>query len=126
MTEQLQTVLIIDDDDDIRETIVESLSEEGFAVVGAASGGAALALLASAGPKPALILLDLMMPVMTGAEFRARQLGDPALAAIPVVILTADPAAEARAVELKTTGWLRKPLKLQTLIDVVASFASRR
>jgi CheY-like chemotaxis protein len=119
------TILVIDDDDDVRESVVDTLADEGFAALGAASGGAALAMLERAEPKPAVILLDLMMPVMTGAEFRAAQLADPAIAAIPVVLLTADSGAESSAAELGANACLRKPVKLQALIDTITQFVPR-
>src|SRR5690242_6605113 len=81
-------VMVVDDDDDIRETLVGLLEDEGYEVVAHPTGRDALDAL-QAGILPRVILLDLMMPVMGGGEFRPAQLGDPALASIPVILITA-------------------------------------
>jgi len=87
-TAAARTILVVDDDPDIRTALSELLESEGYEVMGAANGAAALAQL-RAGARPCAILLDLMMPFMNGWEFRAEQLRDPALREIPVVLLTA-------------------------------------
>jgi len=75
-------VLVVEDDRDVRESLVAVLEDAGYRVMSAADGRAALDLL-RAGPRPAVILLDLMMPVMDGFEFRAEQVRDPSLADVP-------------------------------------------
>ena len=81
-------LLLVDDDGAIRDALDEALQEEGFDVVTAANGREALQVLKS-GPRPDAILLDLMMPVMDGWDFRHEQLRDPALRQIPVVVVSA-------------------------------------
>jgi CheY-like chemotaxis protein len=81
-------VLIVDDDASIQETLGEFLAECGFEVVTARDGADALALLERTTPRPDVILLDLAMPVMDGYQFRQRQLADPSLMSIPVLIVT--------------------------------------
>ncbi|WP_437680825.1 response regulator [Sorangium sp. So ce131] len=81
-------ILIVDDDAAIRRTLGELLEEEGYAVASAANGREALDCLRD-DPTFALVLLDLMMPVMDGFQFRAEQKSDPALASLPVVVMTA-------------------------------------
>lgn len=115
-------ILVVDDDEDIRETIIESLGDEGLIATGAADGAAALSALRNSDHRPGLILLDLMMPGMSGAEFRDRQLADPELAKIPVVVLTADANAEERCRELHADGCLRKPLTLAALIETAERY----
>src|SRR3954470_12387725 len=83
-------VLVVDDDPDIRESVRLVLEDEGYEVEEAADGAAALALLRAATTRPDVILLDLMMPVMNGWQFRAAQLADDDLADIPVIVLSAD------------------------------------
>ena len=83
------TVLVVEDDLDIRQALMEILDEHGFAALGARDGAEALDLLSRATELPCLILLDLMMPVMDGASFREAQRKDPRLASIPVVVLSA-------------------------------------
>jgi len=123
MTEQRPLILVIEDDDDIRTTVVDVFSFEGYRAIGASDGAAALELLHASDPKPALILLDLMMPLMNGVEFREHQLADPSLAHIPVVILTADVNAQARCHELGAVGFLKKPMKLVALLETAQRFA---
>jgi len=81
-------VLIVEDDPAIRSSLAEVLEEEGFDVAAAANGRQALDWLRT-GPRPSAIVLDLMMPVMDGWDFRHAQLQDPALERIPVVVVTA-------------------------------------
>jgi len=111
-------VLIVDDDRDIRETLEEILAAEGYAVVTARNGLEALALARS--DPPSMILLDLFMPVMDGAEFRGRQLGDAGLADIPVVVVSAATDLEERVRPLGVAAWLEKPLHIDELIALVA------
>ena len=113
-------ILVVEDDYDIRESVVEVLEEEGYGVDAAGDGREALRLLSEAHPKPSLILLDLMMPNMNGFEFRAEQLKNAEDAAIPVAVLTADGQARAKAEQLHADGLVRKPVKIQPLLDMVA------
>src|SRR5947207_15447872 len=83
-------ILIVEDDFDIREALTQILEDEGFQVRCASNGREALEV-ATSGPAPRLILLDLMMPVMNGWQFRAEQLKDPRLAEVPVLVISADP-----------------------------------
>src|SRR3569832_407091 len=91
-----RSILIVDDDVDIRVTISLILEDEGYAVASAANGEEALRYLRSH-PSPSLILLDLMMPGMDGVEFRAEQQRDAQLSGIPVVVVTASGNARERA-----------------------------
>jgi len=111
-------ILVVDDDRDIRDSLVELLSEHGYPALGAGNGVEALELLRTSASPPSLILLDLMMPVMDGREFRERQLENPAWSAIPVIVISAysDVDRQARALALEH---LRKPLAMRSLIDAV-------
>lgn len=82
------SVLLVEDDLPIRDSLGEALTEEGFDVSTAGNGAEALERLRS-GRRPSVIVLDLMMPVMDGWDFRQQQLGDPALRDIPVVVVSA-------------------------------------
>src|SRR5262245_47116204 len=88
-----QTVLVIEDNTDLREAIVEALEAAGFATAPANHGKEAMDLL-KAGVRPVVILLDLMMPVMNGFEFLAMRAKDPELARVPVIVLSAMPGAQ--------------------------------
>ncbi len=111
-------ILVVEDDDAIRETIAELLEEEGYVVSRAANGAEALDCLHRDGAA-ALILLDLMMPTMNGWEFRAQQRSEPALAGIPVVVLSADNALEQKARSLGVDAWLAKPFEVERLLETV-------
>lgn len=111
-------ILVIDDDIDLRETLAEVLAEDGFAVATAAHGLDALQQL-QAGLRPGLILLDLMMPVMDGRQFRAEQLKDPELAKVPVVVFSAQARLSDEDAVLKPTCIIKKPFRAETVLDVV-------
>src|SRR5438552_5608231 len=109
-------VLIVEDDADLREMMAQLLSLEGFRATAVANGREALEYLHEA-DVPQLILLDLMMPVMDGWEFRRKQQADPALASVPVIVLSALDLA--RAANLDATAFLKKPLDFDHLLALV-------
>jgi signal transduction histidine kinase len=111
-----RTLLVVEDDADIREALDGLLSMEGFHVTGCSNGREALDWLRSS-PRPDLILLDLMMPVMDGWQFRVAQKDDPQLANIPVLALSADSTAKAAAIDAE--AYLKKPVDYDTLIDTI-------
>jgi CheY-like chemotaxis protein len=111
-------VLIVEDDDDLRDGLAELLQDEGHAVQTASNGREALDFLSSH-PAPCIILLDLMMPVMNGEQFRCAQLADPALSSVPVVVLTASHDGAQRAQRLGARRYLAKPIKVDALIEAV-------
>lgn len=115
-------ILVVEDDQDVRDTILDLLSDEGVPAAGMADGASALRFLQAAPVKPNLILLDLMMPGVNGAEFRRLQMQDPALANIPVVLLSADVTTESASRSMQAAGYLRKPVKLVQLLEVVQRY----
>lgn len=119
-----RTVLIVDDDDDVRQLIKDILEEEGYDVLVARHGGDALAQLRTKKPAPCVILLDLMMPVMDGWEFLAEQHTDASLKAIPIVLFSADRSMNERAAALGAAGVLSKPVHLEDLLRVVEEHCS--
>ncbi|HEY3358325.1 MAG TPA: response regulator [Polyangia bacterium] len=116
--EARRTILVVEDDQELRAVMAEVLAELGHAVLCAAEGGEALRLL-GAGAQVDVILLDLLMPGVDGYEFRARQLADEGLAAIPVIILSA--GGERRPAPLGEVTYLRKPVELDELTATVAA-----
>jgi CheY-like chemotaxis protein len=114
-------ILVVDDDQAIRETLCELLADEGHPAVGAANGQEALELLRADG-RPCVIFLDLMMPVMDGVAFRAEQLQDPELSTIPVAVITAAGAGAASSMNVDAV--LPKPLRIESVLQVVDRFCS--
>jgi CheY-like chemotaxis protein len=112
-------VLVVDDDEEIREVMTEALVAEGYVVRCAANGERAIEQLQT-GFRPQVILLDLMMPVMDGWQFRSRQLAAAQWASIPVVIISA--GNEVRSWP-EQCGCLRKPFDLDQLYEAIASAA---
>ena len=109
-------VLIVEDDTDVREFMDVLLTMHGFETMTAANGREALDRMRAR--RPCLVLLDLMMPVMDGWQFRAEQLSEPALADVPVVCVTAV-AEQSDRIERLKAPCLRKPVEFQTLLDAV-------
>jgi len=116
------SVLVVDDDPDIRRLICDGLSWAGFNVVAAKHGREALDHLKGAA-LPDLIVLDLVMPVMDGWEFRRQQVGDPSLATIPVLILT---VVEAPLMPTGAAAYLKKPFEFPRLINIVSILCQQR
>ncbi len=112
-------VLVVDDEEMIRESIVEILEDSGYQPIAAVDGRDALAKLKTANPRPCVILLDLMMPGMNGWSFREQQRGDPELAPIPVIILSANPDLASNARDLDVADYLEKPLRVAALLERV-------
>ncbi len=113
-------VLVVEDDCAIRDVVREILESEGFGVRVAAHGADALAVLRASSPRPRVILLDLMMPVMDGWEFRRALKADPELARIPVVVVSADHMLEQKIASLAVEAWLPKPFELDTLLATIS------
>ena len=118
-TRARRTILIVEDDFDVRFALHEALVDAGHTVQHATDGAQALRGL-RAGPLPDLIILDLMMRGMNGREFRRAQLHDPALAGIPVLLVSAVPNIGREARELGATRALQKPIRLDELLEAVA------
>lgn len=112
-------VLIVEDDADLREMMAQLLSLEGYQTATVSNGREALEYLQQ-GEKPDLILLDLMMPVMDGWEFRRQQEADPELAGVPVVILSA--LDQNRTASVSADAFLKKPLDFDRLLSLVRSY----
>jgi CheY-like chemotaxis protein len=115
-------VMIVEDDFAIRETLRELLEDQGYHVTPAANGAEALARLRSNG-SPKLILLDLMMPVMNGWEFRSAIEDDPRLSQIPVIVISADHGLEQKVDRMHVQGYLAKPFELDQLLRTVERYA---
>lgn len=113
-------ILLIEDDDDIRQDLAELLREEGFEVKTALHGAEALRWMRE-GARPRLILLDLMMPIMDGWQFRQEQLRDPQLSAVPVLLLSGAGEVAQHAADLQAAGYITKPIRFERLLGAIAA-----
>ena len=108
-----KTVLVVDDEADIRDSLKEALLDEGYEVVTAANGQQALALLPAL-PRPCAVILDIIMPSMSGLELYAAMRAIPGLADIPVVVSTSDPSRAPSGVMI-----MKKPINLGRLLRTI-------
>ena len=115
-----RTILVVDDDQDLRDAIADILSDEGYRVGQAGNGAEALTYLRTH-EKPDLILLDLMMPVMDGLQFRREQRRDPLLAEIPVVVLTAAGKVARRELAAEDVV-VAKPIRPDELLQLLKTY----
>jgi CheY-like chemotaxis protein len=119
----MASVMIVEDDRDTREMLGRFLELEGFEVRTAANGQIALNSLQEEGG-PSVILLDLMMPVMNGWQFREEQARNPRFSRIPVVVLTAaGPREDIPAIS--ADGWLSKPVDFDRLLATIAPLCQK-
>ena len=116
-----RSILIVEDDLDLREALSEVLRDEGYTVAMAADGREALDHLRRQS-RPSLILLDLTMPVMNGWQFRAEQRQDPDLSGIPVVVLSAGDRLAEHVATLGITDYVRKPIELSRLLRLIERY----
>lgn len=123
MNDALPQVLVVEDDQDVRDAVGETLEDAGYAVSTAGNGALALDTLESSKGLPDLILLDLMMPVMDGERFLEHFKNEPRYQEVPVVLLTADSNARHLAGKLGVHGALTKPVQLDELLSTVERFA---
>ena len=115
-----RSILLVEDDELVRRAIQMVLEWEGYHVECANNGQEALDSL-RAGSRPSLILLDIMMPVLDGEQFRKEQLADPRFASIPVIIVSAASFADA----VSAVQHVHKPFEVQELLDAIhEQFAS--
>lgn len=117
-----RTVLIVEDDGDTREMLERFLELEGFQVRTAANGRQALDQL-EAGAAPSVIVLDLMMPVMDGWQFRQEQVRRSDLAKIPVIVVSA--AGRDRISKIDADAYLSKPVDLEELLEGIEKIRTK-
>lgn len=116
-------VLIIEDEFAIREALTEFLEDEGFTVMGATHGQEALDYLQTAEP-PALILLDLRMPVMNGVQFLELLRNIPQMNSVPVVLMSADTSGQYEVPPNTVVEHLNKPVRLTSVLDIVERYSA--
>lgn len=118
-------VLVVEDDKDIRRNVVQLLELEGYAVEAAGNGLEALTALQGAQVLPSVIILDLMMPVMDGFQFREEKNKQPQLAKIPVIIMTADGRTDEKRMRAGAVAALRKPADVDAILNLVSKFCAK-
>lgn len=116
-------MLVVEDEENVRESVAALLEVEGYEVLTANNGAEALAALRN-GPEVSLIFLDLMMPQMDGWAFRARQLNQPQFKDIPVIVLSGAHELDREIGSIEPAAVLRKPVGIQELLDVVHTILS--
>jgi CheY-like chemotaxis protein len=125
MTEPARRILLVDDDVDLRQSLAEALESAGYLVVQAANGAEAIESLRSS-ERPAVILLDLLMPVMNGWQFCELKQRDPDTAHIPVLAMSAavskDPTSP---YYINVDDFIAKPVELDALLSKVGQLAAR-
>ena len=113
-------VLVVDDDADLREAIGSALEDYGCEVVLAENGAVGLELMRNR--LPDVVILDLMMPVVDGAQFRKLQLSDPSLAHVPVVLLSGHGQVAKQLTGLEIDAYYEKPISLMELLNVLRRY----
>ena len=116
MTAAPKHILIVDDEVDLLESLSEAFADEGYQVETAVNGKIALDKLPSMG-RPCVMILDLLMPVMTGNELYARMKADPRFSDIPVIVSTSDPSRSPSGVPV-----MKKPVNLDLMFEAVGRF----
>lgn len=120
---RLPRILVVDDDSDLRGSLVDVLEEEGYEVSCANNGEEALRALS--GGAPDAILLDLTMPVMDGWTFRDLQRSDPRIAGIPTVVISAAYSDPHAVEDLAADAFLAKPFEVSNLTDTLQRLCGR-
>lgn len=113
-------ILVIEDDKDILEVLKDLLESEGYQVVTAENGQEGLDRLNAARSLPGLILVDLMMPIMDGFQFREQQKQHPKYKHIPVVVMSADGQVEQRKERVGVRVFLKKPLDMDVVLKTIS------
>src|SRR5262245_30107691 len=116
----MKSVLVVEDDGDLRSELEGAITDLGYSVVGASDGQEALTVLRSGVSPPRLIILDLMMPVLDGWQFRAAQINDPELRRIPTVVMSASSNLTGNV--LGADEQLAKPIRHDLLEETLRRF----
>ena len=122
ISKQGRHVLVVDDDPEIRETITWALEDEGLTVMGAGDGQAAVDKVLA--DRPALILLDMGLPILSGEEVAAT-LRERMAAPPPIIVVTAAGSAAERAARCGAVAYLAKPFQLDRLVELVTRHMER-
>jgi CheY-like chemotaxis protein len=119
MTSATIDILLAEDDEDLREAMVDTLHDAGYSVEAVGNGRDALEWLEDTAVPPKIILLDLMMPVMDGWQFLSERQKTPKVASVPVIVLSANASFLEQG---ETVAFLRKPVAVKPLLDIIAGY----
>lgn len=120
-----RSLLVVDDDTDLREALEEVLRDAGYTVLGAGNGREALEVLACTRPLPGLVLLDMMMPVLDGLSFSREMRAVPEWKDIPLVVFSASAGTAHVAEQVGARAYLRKPVEAEVLLETVGQHLAR-
>ena len=120
----MRPILLVEDDPDLRDAVRLVLEDAGYDVVCAGEGREALARVRES--PFSLVLLDLMMPVMDGFEFRVQQMQDPNIASIPVIVFSCGNDLEEKVAPLRVSACLRKPIDVDALVALIGALVRAR
>lgn len=120
MAHQHKPILVVEDNDDVRQALSVLLQLEGYSVQTATNGSEGLAKLRE-GPEPCLVILDLAMPSMDGYDFRRQQLQDERLAHIPTIVCSGDGRVADKATELGAVAFYKKPIEIDEFLQLVSA-----
>jgi DNA-binding response OmpR family regulator len=109
-----KTVVLVEDEDEMRDTLKDVFEDEGFSVVVARNGAEALRVLADPSTKPNVVVLDLMLPIVDGTTVYREMRANPKLADVPVIISTTDPQRAPSGVPV-----FKKPINLDLLLGAI-------
>jgi CheY-like chemotaxis protein len=119
------SVLVVDDEDSIRDVVIAILEYAGYQAAGAVNGRDAIDCLKKDEGRFRLVLLDVMMPLMNAWDVLYEVRQDPALAAIPMILMTAGSNARQKAMEQGAAGYLPKPIDIDALLDTVEYYYAK-
>ena len=120
----MRPVLIVEDDPSTRQLLAQLFQSDGIAAVTASNGQEGLDRLKQ--DRPCLVLLDLMMPVVSGEDFRRAQLRDPDLARVPTALVTAVYDRGALFQELAPVAVIKKPFDVEEVLELVRNYCTRQ
>ena len=118
---RIHLVLLVEDDHELHDAMAAILEAEGYRVLGAFDGEEAIDRLRD-GARPCVVVLDLRLPRKDGLQFRAEQLADPELAAIPVIAYSGDARLAEAATAFGVRHWFRKPIDFGAMLEVIAGY----
>lgn len=117
-----KSILVIEDDKEIRQTLVDVLEDEGYEVYSAENGEEGLKLLNEVSELPCLIIVDLMMPVLDGVGFRKEQIKSIKFSAVPTVLFSANGQISQKALTAGYSEYIRKPIDLEQLFEITQRY----